>query len=82
VTFALFLAIFDTAQTFYEESLHSGSVYDARIASIIDPGNRIYDIQVARLEGNAARVQQIDPTITESTRMDYYGLINFGRFIW
>lgn len=82
ILFALFLALFDTAQSFYEQSQRAGSVYDARIASIIDPGNRIYSIQVARLEGDAGRVQQIDPTISESTRMDYYGLINFGRFLW
>lgn len=82
ITFALFLALFDTAQGFYEQSIRGGSVGDARIASLIDPGNRLYDIQVARLEGDAGAVQQIDPTINESTRMDYYGLISFGRFLW
>jgi O-antigen ligase len=82
IAFALFLAIFDTAQGFYEESARSGSITDARIASYIDPGNRIYDIQVARLEGDAGRVQQIDRTISESTDMAMYSLISFGRFLW
>lgn len=82
ITFALFLAIFDTAQSFYEQSIIANSVGDARIASTIDPGNRIYSIQVARLEGDAGRVQEIDPTITESMRWDMYSLINFGRFLW
>jgi O-antigen ligase len=82
VLFALFLAVFDTAQVYYEASVRDDSISEARIASIIDPGNRIYGIQVARMEGDAGRVQQLDPTITESTRMDYYGLINFGRFLW
>ncbi|HSS99918.1 MAG TPA: O-antigen ligase family protein [Terriglobales bacterium] len=82
ITFALFLAIFDTAQSYYEQSIQENSIADARIASTIDPGMRIYSIQVARLEGNVGRVQQIDPSISESTNWQWYSLINFGRFLW
>lgn len=80
--FVLVLSIFDVGQYYYERSLRSGSLSEAQVASYFDPGNRLYLIHIAQLQGNAARVQQIDPTINEHTRMDLYGLINFGRFLW
>lgn len=82
IILGLFLACFDTAQVYYERSLWTGSLEDAQTAATIDPKNRIYSIHVARLEGDMNRVHELDPTLSTGTRLDVYGIINFGRFLW
>jgi len=66
----------DTAQFFYEQSL-SGNLAEARAASELDQFNRLYQIQVARLEGK--EVTDIDPTLNDSTDLRAYGVTNYGR---
>jgi O-antigen ligase len=80
--FGLFLACFDVAQIHFENSLRSRSIEEARLAASTDAGNRVYGIQVARLEGNLAQVMVLDPTYGQITDLEMYGLINFGRFLW
>lgn len=77
--FGVVLGCFDLAQMHYENSLRTGSLLEARTAATIDPMNRIYSIQVARLEGNEAQIARLDPTLSSTTDLGVYGIINFGR---
>lgn len=75
-------AAMDMAQFYFERSLKNDSWADAKTAAVVDPNNRLYQIQVARLEGNEGEVHRLDPTLSDSTRLDVYGIINFGRVLW
>lgn len=87
VTGALLLFCFsfllmDAAQFYYEESLSTHSVAEARAAVQLDPNNRLYQIQVARLLGDRGRVLELDPTFYQVKNMWAYAVINFGRKLW
>lgn len=79
LVYAFSFAMMDIAQSFYETSLAKNSIFDARVAADLDPSNRLYQIQLARLDGNRARVIALDPTFYQVTNAWAYGVINFGR---
>jgi O-antigen ligase len=79
--FGFAFVFFDIAQIHYETSLRTNSISEARTASYIDSRNRVYAIQVARLEGDENQVHQIDPTLSPTTDLGVYGIISFGRIL-
>jgi hypothetical protein len=80
VLFGTALLYFDACQFYYQESLKAGSLAEARAAAMLDPGNRLYQIQVARLEGSST--DEIDATLVPATSLWHYGIANFGRVIY
>lgn len=76
---AVGFVMIDEAQIFFQQSLPGGSLRDAQIALSLDPNNRLYQIQVARLTGDLVRVSEIDPTLSPTTDLAVYGIISFGR---
>lgn len=82
VVYLFSFVMMDTAQFYYEESLHNQSISEARVAADLDPNNRLYQIQLARLEGNKQRLMEIDPTFKQVTKFWAYAIINFGRVLW
>lgn len=74
--------LMDAAQFYYEESLGNHSVAEARVAADLDPNNRLYQIHLARLQGDRSRVLELDPTFYQVKNLWAYAVINFGRKLW
>lgn len=82
VLFGFSFVLMDAAQFYYEESLSNHSVSEAMAAASLDPNNRLYQIHLARLQGDKARVLELDPTFYEASDLGAYSVINFGRFLY
>lgn len=76
------LGLMNAAQYYYEESLTSGSVAEARAAVALDSNNRLYQIQEARLLGQHEQILKLDPTFYQVKNLWAYAVINFGRKLW
>jgi O-antigen ligase len=76
--YSLPLLAFDRAQFYYERSL-SGDMVAALEAAQLDPGLKLYQLQVARLEQGLRGVQNLDSTVRYHTRLGLYALVNWGR---
>jgi hypothetical protein len=70
----------DHAQYFYEQSL-GGSVSAAQTAVQLDPQMKLYWLQLARLEDGWEVARRYDPTLTEDTELEVYGLTTYGRVL-
>lgn len=77
----LMMLTFDRAQISYEHSLKTGSYSSALEATILDPDNRLYQINLSRIahDGSLEAAYRIDPSIPKSENLLTYGLTNYGR---
>jgi O-antigen ligase len=74
--FALVMLAFDRAQFFYERSL-TGDLAAALQAAQLDPGLKLYQMNIARMLGNPT--SGIDPTVDSQTNLRLYALVNYAR---
>lgn len=73
--YCLALIQWDRAQIYYER----GDLTSTMEAVELDPGLRLYQLQVIRLERGWQAVQQAEPTINSQTNLNLYALVNYGR---
>lgn len=79
---AVYLLHFDRAQIAYERSLITGSYSAAQEASVMDPHNRLYQINLSRAgrDGDMSAAIAMEPGLANSTdNLIMYGLTNYGR---
>lgn len=78
--YLLLLLQYDRAQYWYEQSLNTGDVNDARHALSLDPNNVLYQFQAARLSSGLEAANRLDPLMSESGNPATYALLTYGRF--
>lgn len=79
---AFYLLQFDRAQIAYERSLNNGSYSAALEAALLDPYNRLYQINLSRAghDGDMTAAYSMEPALANSTNnLLMYGLTNYGR---
>jgi len=78
---AFFMLKYDRAQIAYERSLASGSYFAAQEALLLDPDNRLYQINYLRAahDGDMQAAYSVDPSLQRSDNLMLYGLTHYGR---
>lgn len=79
---AFYLLHFDRAQIAYERSLSNGSYSAALEAAVLDPYNRLYQINLSRAghDGDMTVALSMYPDLANSAdNLEMYGLTNYGR---
>jgi hypothetical protein len=65
----------DAGQVYYERSIQSGNIEDAQQAIALDPANRLYQLHLARLEG-----EDVQQKVGIGVNLSQWAMTNYGRF--
>lgn len=74
--FAVGLLVWDVGQVYYEQSLRDGSIEAASLALQFDPDNRLYQLHIARLQGD-----DVQSLVGAGVRLDQWAMTNYAR-LW